>query len=53
VFPTICDVTLALLTEFADKPVDVMLLRLPILWGITLALLTEFADKPLVTCAET
>jgi hypothetical protein len=53
VFPTICDVTLALLTEFADKPADVLLLRLPILWGVTLALLTEFADKPLVTCAET
>jgi putative NIF3 family GTP cyclohydrolase 1 type 2 len=45
-FPTICDVTLALLTEFADKPADVLLLRLPILWGVTLALLTEFADKP-------
>jgi len=51
--PTVCDVTLALLTEFADKPADVLLLRLPILWGVTLALLTEFADKPLVACAPT
>jgi len=55
-----------LLTEFADKPVDALLLRLPILWGVTLALLTEFVDKPvdalllhlgawspIVTCAET
>jgi hypothetical protein len=42
---SIAPVKLALLTEFVDRPPDVLLLRLPTIYDVTLALLTEFVDR--------
>ena len=35
-----------MLTEFVDRPTDVILLFSPIICDVTLDLLTEFVDRP-------